>query len=189
MRFLIFLLIAVFTISVAGQQTTPPKIVTPPPIEPCTIKLTNAPTVRGLRLDMTKLDVQKEYPLMKISADSVTSSGMIMGYQIGNPEYQSNVERITVAFKNNKVFSVLVTYNELVKWDSPEEFAQKISESLKLPKPVQRKAANSVYYSVNCGEFGVRTRINGDKQATLFLTRDPEELWETTQQKKDAFKP
>lgn len=153
------------------------------------MKLSASPTLRGLRLDMPKAEVQKEYPLMTFTYDPVKSSGIALSHQISNPAYQENIDRITIVFRNDKIFSILLTYNDLIPWDSMEEFADKISQSLNLPKAAQRKRAGGIYYSVNCGEFGVRTRINSEKQPTLLLTKDPDELWESTQQKKDAFKP
>lgn len=126
---------------------------------------------------------------MMVTSDPVKSSGIALSHQISNPEYQEDIDRITVMFRNDKVFSVLLTYTDLIDWNSMEEFADKVSKSLRLPKAALRKRAGGDYYSVNCGGFGVHTRINGEKQPTLLLTRDPDELWETTQQKKEAFKP
>ncbi len=126
---------------------------------------------------------------MKITADPIKSNGFIFGYQIDNPDYAVNIDRILVGFRNEKVFSVILTYTDTVNWDSAEEFANKISKSLNLPKARERKGAGGVFYSVNCRTFLIRTRINTEKQPTLFLTTDPDEIWETTQQKKDAFKP
>ena len=187
------ILITIFLFFAAGAQTAPPKISgnpsAQPPAEACRLKLTDAPVLRGLRLDMPKADVQKEYPLMIITSDPVKSSGIALSHQISNPDYQENLDRITVVFRNNKIFSILLTYNDSIGWDSAEEFAQKISASLNLPKPVARRREGGTYYSVNCGAFAIRTRITGEKQPLLLLTRDPDELWETTQQKKDAFKP
>jgi hypothetical protein len=192
MRFLFIILISTFFALAAAAQTSEsnrPKLIENPARESCKVKLKDLPTLRGLRLDMTKAEVQKEYPLMTITSDPVKSSGTALSYQISNPDYQENIDRITVIFRNNRLFSVLFTYSDLINWDSEQEFADKISKSLGLPKAVPRKRAGGVYYSVNCGEFAVRTRITSEKYPTLFLTRDPDEIWETTQQKKDAFKP
>jgi hypothetical protein len=189
--FFIILILTFFVPAVAAQtsQPNPPKLIESPPKVPCKVRLKDLPTVRGIRLDMTKAEVQKEYPLMNITADPVKSSGIVMGYQISNPDYQENIERLTVIFRNNRVFSVLFTYNDLINWDSAEEFADKISKSLGLPKAAPRNRDGGTYYSVNCGEFVVRTRITTEKNPTLFLSKDPDEIWETTQQKKDAFRP
>jgi hypothetical protein len=191
MKSYFLLIILVLSCSVFGQSTksTPPKIIQSPAAEPCSLKLNDSPTLRGLRLDMPKAQVQKEYPLMKITTGDIVSSGMALSYQITNPDYQDNMDRITVVFRNNKIISILLTYNYSIKWDSMEEFAEKISKSLNLPKATPRKRETGDYYSVNCEGFGVRTRINSDNQATLFLTKDPDDLWESTKQKKDAFKP
>ncbi len=91
--------------------------------------------------------------------------------------------------KRHQTTPVLLTYTDAVNWSSAEEFADKISKSLNLPKARERKGAGGVFYSVNCRTFLIRTRINTEKQPTLLLTTDPDEIWETTQQKKDAFKP
>jgi hypothetical protein len=179
----------VLTVQAQAVQSNPPKLIENQPKSPCNLKLKDLPSLRGIRLDMTKAEVQKEYPLMTISPDPIKSSGIALGHQISNPDYQENIDRITVIFRNNRVFSVLFTYNDLINWDSAEEFANKISKSLGLPQAVPRNRAGGIYYSVNCGEFAVRTRITSDKYPTLFLTKDPDEIWETTQQKKDAFKP
>lgn len=178
-----------FVACIYAQTNMPPKISTPAPIEPCNLDLKQSPALRGLRLDMPKAEVRKEYPLMTITPDPVKSSGIALSHQISNPAHQENLDRITILFRNDKIFSILLTYNDLIKWDSAEEFAAKVSENLNLPRAAQRKASGVAYYSINCGQFGVRMRINNDKQPTLLLTRDPEELWLTTQDRKDAFKP
>lgn len=187
---LILVLISCVLAGYAQAATpTPPQMIDTSPKEPCKLKPSALPAVRGLRLDMAKADVQKEYPKMLISADPVKSSGMIMSYQITNAEYQENLDRIVVGFRNDKVFSILYTYGDLVQWDSMQEFADKISKSLNLPKAAERKREGGVYYSVNCGEFVVRTRINSEKRPTLLITKDPDEMWESSQERKDAFKP
>ena len=191
MKFFILALIflpGIFKVSAQTNQT-PPNLKQSPPAEPCKLKASDSPTVRGLRLNMTKAAVRNEYPLMNITADSVNSSGTALAYQIARPEYRENIDRITIMFRNDKVFSILFSYGDLVKWDSAEEFAAQISKSLNLPKAVPRKRANSIYYAVNCADFRVRTRINNEKQPTLFITLDPDEIWETTKEQKDAFKP
>lgn len=189
MKICSLILIVSFCVLSSAAQTTPPKIVGNSPQEPCKMKLTESPTVRGLRLEMPKSLVQKEYPLMTFTSDPIKSSGMAVAGQISNLEYQKNIDRITVVFRYDKVFSVMLTYNNSVPWESAEEFADKISQSLNLPRAAERKNAGGIYYSVNCGEFGVRTRINSEKQPILLLTKDPNELWESSQEKKDAFKP
>lgn len=188
---IILVLVLTFLASSGAAQTTSPtpKLAQKPLGEPCRLKMSDSPTLRGLRLEMPKEEVQKLYPLMVISADPVRSSGIALNHQISNAEYKEDIDRITIMFQNNKIFSILLTYTNLIRWDSMEEFADKVSSSLKLPKATSRKRAGGEYYSINCEEFGVRTRINGEKQATLLLTKDPDELWESTQQKKDAFKP
>ena len=192
MKFHILILVLFFTtINILAQaaKPTPPKLVEQPMGEPCSVKSSDLPALRGLRLDMLKLQVQKEYPLMKMTTDPVKSSGVVFGYQIENPDYSNNIDRITVMFRNDKVFSILFTYTNAINWDSMQEFADKISESLKLPKAREKKSAGGTFYSVTCDNFMVRTRINSDKQPILLITRDPDEIWETTKEKKDTFKP
>lgn len=191
MKFFFLILILAFSGSSAAQtvQSNRPTLLENPTRVPCSLKLKDLPTLRGLRLDMPKAQVQKEYPQMIITPDPVKSSGVALSYQISNPDYQDNIDRIMVIFRNNRVFSILLTYSDLINWDSAEEFADKISKSLGLPKTTPRNRAGDIYYSINCGEFAVRTRITREKHPTLFLTKDPDEIWETTQQKKDAFKP
>lgn len=186
---LFFVFFAAVNCSAQSAQSTPPKLIQQPAAEPCNAKPENLPVVRGLRLEMPKLQVQKEYPRMKITADPVKSSGVVFGYQIENPDYGNNIDRITVMFRNEKVFSILFNYTNAVSWDSAQEFADKISASLKLPKAREKKNAGGTFYSVICNNFMVRTRINGDKQPILLITLDPDEIWETTQEKKAAFKP
>jgi len=192
MKFPVLILILVlFIVEDFAQavQSTPPKLAESTPAEPCNVKLSDLPTLRGLRVGMPKSQVRKEYPSMKITADPTISSGLVSGYQIDNPDYVTNITSILVAFRNEKVFSVLLTYTDEVNWSSAEEFADKISKSLNLPKARERKNKGGVYYSVNCGTFLVRTLINREDQPTVFLTIDPNEIWETTQQKREAFKP
>jgi hypothetical protein len=183
-------LVLLSTIFISGLfAQTPPKLAEPPQAEPCRAQLSDLPALRGLRLGMAKADVLKEYPSMKINSDPIKSGGVVLNHQISNPAYVDNLERITVMFKNDRIFSILFTYTNSIIWDSAQEFADKISASLNLPKARPIRADGNVFYSVNCGSFMVRTRINGEKQPTLFLTMDPSEIWESVQQRKDAFKP
>ncbi|MGI8494600.1 MAG: hypothetical protein ACR2L1_04710 [Pyrinomonadaceae bacterium] len=167
----------------------PPKLAQTAVGAPCSLKSAELAAVRGLRLEMTKAQVQKEFPLMKVTADPVKSSGVILGYQISNPEYRDNIFRITIMFRNDRVFSILLNYSDGVIWDSQEEFAGKISESLNLPKARKKTNAGGAFYAVICNDFMVRTRINGEDQPILLITKDPDEIWETSQQKKEIFKP
>lgn len=191
MKIYVLTLIMGFGLSAFGQEPkNAPALGERPAAEPCRLKLNESPIVRGLRLGMPKSEVRKNYPAMTFTSDPITSSGIADASQITNAEYQKNLERILISFRNDEIFSVIFTYDTSVRWDSDEEFARKISESLKLPRPVMRqRGVGNAYYSVNCGDFLVRTRISGDKQPILLLTRDPSEIWETSKQKKDDFKP
>jgi len=179
----------VFEMDAQTNRSTPPKIIQGSTGAPCSKKLADAPTLRGLKLEMEKAQVRKEYPSMIISNNRMISSGIALNNQISNAKYQEDIDRVTVMFRNDKIFSILLTYTNLIKWSSAEEFADKVSESLSLPKAAPRKVLGGAYYSVNCGEFLVRTGINGENQPTLLLTKDPDELNESNQQKKESFKP
>lgn len=179
----------VFETSAQTNRSMPPKIIEKPLGAPCSLKLSDAPILRGLSLEMAKTQVKKEYPSMIISNHPVISSGIVLNNQINNLKNQEDIERITVMFRNDKIFSILLTYTNLIRWNSAEEFADKVSEALNLPKAAPRKALGGAYYSINCGEFLVRTGINSEKQPTLLLTKDPDELNESNQQKKELFKP
>jgi hypothetical protein len=192
MKFYFLILILTFFVFESAAQTTrqaSPKIIEKTPGESCSLKLSDAPTLRGLTLEMPKAQVRKEYPAMIISTHPVISSGIALNNQISNPKYQEDIARVTVMFRNDKVFSILLTYTNSIRWNSIEEFADKVSESLNLPKATSRKVLGGAYYSINCGEFLVRTGINSEKQPTLLLTKDPDELNEGNQQKKELFKP
>lgn len=192
MKLYFLILISVFFMLETTAQTvrsTPPKIIEKPSGAPCSLKLSAAPMLRGLSLEMEKIQVRREYPAMIISNHPVISSGIALNNQISNPKHQEGIERVTVMFRNEKVFSILLTYSNLIRWGSAEEFADKVSKSLNLPKAAPRKVLGGAYYSVNCGDFLVRTGINSEKQPTLLLTKDPDELNESNQQKKELFKP
>lgn len=188
--------ISILILSLSVAQVLAQKVKEQPPTlaqqavgAPCSLKSADLPAVRGIRLEMSKDQVKKEFPLMKTTADPVKSSGVILGYQITNPDYQENIFRMTIMFRNDKVFSILLNYSDGVIWDSQEEFADKISESLNLPKARRKTNAGGEFYAVICNDFMVRTRINSEDQPILLITKDPDEIWETSQQKKEIFKP
>ncbi len=188
------ILILILTVLVASTlaqtaRPSPPKIIEKSLGAPCKLKINDAPTLRGLNLEMAKAKVRKEYPSMIISNNSMISSGIALNNQITNFKYQEGIDRVTVMFRNDKVFSILLTYSNSIRWSSAEEFADKISETLNLPRATSRKVLGGAYYTVNCGEFLVRTGINSEQQPTLLLTKDPDELNESNQQKKEIFKP
>lgn len=126
------LLILVFSISVAAQQSVPA----------CTVVLADLPPLRGLTLRAARADVSTKFP-----------------YLTGGPEVfvqeikQDNLHEVMVEFFDDRLSAIGVSYQK-IPFLSPSDFADSISASFKLPRRSWTIVAPSLA-AINCKDFGV----------------------------------
>lgn len=102
----------------------------------CSVNLKDSPTIRGLRLGMTKTEVKKEYPSMVFTDDfpkgqfeDRDNAGLAKKAQIANSAHKENLEEVTVLFgEDNRVLTILFVFSNSMYSASLKDFADKVSE-------------------------------------------------------------
>lgn len=187
----IFLLAAlvVACASAARAQQTPA----------CTVKRDAAPELRGFRLGMTEAQVKTRVPAAQaVNRDPLGQGSLALQYQqlkdLDAAAY-AGVGYITLLFIDDRLTSISVQYDQTVTWKSPEQFAERVSELLKLPKawrPEQEQTqhGSTPFLSMSCDGFRLSVfpnfirLIDDAHEATLARRRD-----EIEEKRRQTFKP
>jgi hypothetical protein len=129
----------------------------------CALK--RAPALHGLRLGMTAVEVKKSladasmFDSKRSAANNVKSSAVNISASELTPENGEGVENIYLTFVDERVAHIKVTYNSAMRWDGPQDFFARQSETLGLPKPTGTEAiygsGGNERYVIGCGEFKV----------------------------------
>lgn len=187
---IIFLLLfgASLSADAPGQTTTAPNA------QPCRLRLKDSPTIRGLRLEMTKAEVKKEYPSMVFTDDfpkgefkERDNAGLAKKAQIADSAHKENLEQVMILFgKDNRILTVDFVFYISAYGSSLKEFAGKVSESLKLPENQWQPSRGGNSLALYCDGFGLFVKFNEEKKPFLFLAKAPDAL---TGEDKDNLKP
>lgn len=128
----------------------------------CMLKLDEAPSLRGFRLGMTAEQVKSRLPSAAVNKGSFGHTALTVYHhqlkELGQ-DY-TGVNYIELRFMDERVSSVAVEYDGNVRWRSPEEFAAKLSESLKLPSAWRREQPDGPFMTMKCDGFMLSTRPN-----------------------------
>ncbi|MET0752376.1 MAG: hypothetical protein ABWZ66_03335 [Pyrinomonadaceae bacterium] len=163
--------------------------------QPCSLNLKDSPMIRGLRLEMTKAEVKKEYPLMVFTDDfpkeqvkERDNAGLAKKAQLANSAHKENLESITVLFGNdNRVLTILLLFDSSTYGPTTKDFAGKISESLNLPKNKWEAARGGGNASVlYCDGFAVTVNFSEENKPILFLAKAPDKM---TNADRETLKP
>ncbi|HEV7642304.1 MAG TPA: hypothetical protein VGO50_00055 [Pyrinomonadaceae bacterium] len=176
-----------------SQQSVPPQ---PQPrnIE-CNLTLAQAPDIRGLRLGMTRAEVQNAFGLQRESDSPFYTFGpTILPTEIYQYRFYSstleklpkfnNVDKLNLEFFGGYVHLLGIKYSPSAAHFNLEEFKSKLSESFNLP--IEAWSNDSMQcrdfkISVSPGEFGDYLEL------TNLITS--EEIKQSEKRKRDAFKP
>jgi hypothetical protein len=131
--------------------------------QPAACGLKQAPALQGLRLGMTATEVKKSladssmFDSRRSAANTVKSSAVNISASELTEENGEGVENIYLTFVDERVAHIKVTYNSAMRWDGPQDFFARVSETLGLPKPT---GSDSIYgsggnerYVISCSEF------------------------------------
>jgi hypothetical protein len=163
----------------------------------CTQKMSEFPALRGLKLNMSRSDVMKIYPLAsarkpKDEIGVITMS--IIKDQIVDDELKRNLKGIAVELMDDNVKVISVMYDDSVKWVALPKFVESLSGSLNIPVKYWETKADGLYASANCSDFTLVAMLLGDESSLLVQVRGYYEI--TKQRKKDieerknkSFKP
>lgn len=188
-------------------EFAPAEIPEQPKVKPCDLTLKDAPVIRGLRLGITRDDVQKAFgvgsndersPFYYKGAD-IKSNG-ILHYEF----YDSTLKALTgfsgitvleLDFFDGEVHRITVKYTESTANFTAEQFRLKIIENFNLP--AEGWVDSSFYYGngvsfptgkkLNCSEFEIELIYGSTLRLTNILTT--KKIEESEKNKRDRFKP
>jgi hypothetical protein len=167
------------------------------PQEGCVQRMSEFPVLRGLRLNMTRSDVMKIYPLAsarKPKDEIGVTTLFIIKDQIVDDEHKRNLKGLIMEFMDDNLQLITFMYDDSVKWGSLPKFVEGLSGSLNIPVKYWETKSEGVYASVNCSDFTLVAFLLGDEPSLLVQVRGYAEI--AIQRKKDieqrkskSFKP
>ena len=164
----------------------------------CTLKLDQAPEIRGLRLGMEIKQVLSYLPSLTIEpADEFGFSHASFSFQIADEELKrlkfdnKGISNISFNFLDGKLSYIGVSYNDTVKWDSLDEYVSKLNESFHLPGVWQ---SNDYDKSLTCDGFEIRASLPRNTGELSLYDRTSARVratrWaEKKERQKQTFKP
>ena len=212
-RYFIALVFALCVISgVSGQS----RVSEPETASVCTLKLEQAPEVRGFKLGMTIAQVKTQYPRLEVPkpnkyglaqlllefvpSDLSMRKGMVtlenstLVSTHNYPEFQG-LRYATFRFFDDKIYFIELQYDGKTKWRDIDEFAERISISLKLPREWEEMQESEEQLLIRCQGFRVIVKLENPTTPLLHLS-DPlpilllkERRAESENKKRDTFKP
>jgi len=182
MKYLTPIFILIFSFSVFGQA------------EKCTLKASQIPTIRGLRLYMSKAQILKVYPNSRFGDQPLdlfdsAESATLQSKQITNPALAKNIEKIVMFINAEKALSrVTFYYDDSILWPSPSEFIEQSTKTFGIdPKLWKPLSSNNSYY-VLCADFDLSITVQTGK-ANLTLNVAIDEIIKNQDKRKKGFKP
>lgn len=135
---------------------------TPSDVGKCSLDVTTAPAVTGVRLGMSIDEIKVKVPAVEVSGDRTEkASGSLRGSGDGSIKGVSHAD---FSFFENRLYSIEVEYD----WDNwtAEEFKDSVAQKLSL-KPVWIEPRESVFYpGWRCRCKGFEIEIFGPDQHT-----------------------
>jgi len=182
-----------------------------PPPQPCTLKISQAPSVRGLKLGMTMDELFPLFPGMSDSegikqtlstAESFPKFGdtafSINPLSWGNKERFAGISDVWVHTFDRRIIGLSVRYDEFpggARWKNADDLIQRFSDSLHLPGPKEwgPDPYNTSVKKLMCDGFEVAVSA-GDRGSISFYTHSwegirKERLAAFEEQKRRDFKP
>jgi hypothetical protein len=163
----------------------------------CAQKISGFPALRGLKLNMTRSDLMKVYPLASIRTSNneigvITMS--IIKKEIVDDELKRNLEGINMEFMDDDLKLITFLYDDSVKWSSLPKFVESLSRSLNIPVKYWKTKSEGVYASAVCSDFVLEAMLLSDEPMLLVQVRN---YYETVVQRKEdveerkskSFKP
>lgn len=200
MRHILFSAFLLFSISTYGQTAVP---------QPCTLKLSQAPAVRGVKLDMTVDELFSVFPGLSekvaylMNSDGYPNFGFV-AFGITPSNYSTKdrfvgIEQYYVRLFDRRVVGLDVSYPPFptgARWRNTDDLVQIFAESLHLPS-YKSWVAEETYprRKLDCDGFQIaisaandRANIGFNKNAGWEKTQK-ERLAAFEEQKRHEFKP
>ena len=158
----------------------------------CKMTIDQAPLVRGLKLGQSFDQLQRVLPrIVKTSGEDPDEYGLrrfrFSPAVLENPETLNGVTSVSLAYFDNSLFSIEITYSD-IKWQSNLHFVAAIANQLKLPREGWQQADPSI---LMCQGFFVEVAdVNKLRMMDLrFPARVVQRKAEVQAKQKSAFKP
>ncbi|MBA3439813.1 MAG: hypothetical protein H0T92_08090 [Pyrinomonadaceae bacterium] len=143
----------------------------------CTLKLGQAPELRGFRLGMTAQQAQSQ--VMGVGGlDKPDDLGMtamtIYPFQLKSKDNGRGIQYISLNFLDHHLTAIELRYDDSTKWDSIDQFAAKISESLQLPEMSKGRFGflNRRTRTLACDAFRLQVMLVEENRGALVLSEE-----------------
>lgn len=132
----------------------------------CTLKVSEAPEIRGLRLGMSPAQLSARYPrLPAIRTDEYGQAHIILDNpRIYDETAFKDVEQISLKFIDGRLVTYQVSYSSL-PWDNLDQFMTKLLETYRLPGGWQ--GAGTDRQTLTCDRFRIDTGWYGRSDVTM----------------------
>ncbi|HYX71994.1 MAG TPA: hypothetical protein VE732_04430 [Nitrososphaera sp.] len=147
---------------------------------PCPLTIEQLPEVRGFKLGMTLEQIKKRHPNFRVPAPDQTGYSEIehhishfMSYgeeSVINEADRKGLQSIKVAFLDNKLVKLRVTYDDSVEWENVTEFFKAISNPLKLPEISQWDRRDKDTLQLSCDDNTIQISLKFSPSATPSIT-------------------
>lgn len=143
--------------------------------KPCTLKLEQAPELRGLRLGMSNDEVKKLYsnfPVFRTSELNPVKFGKDIirfdGSELNQHSELKDIQSMVVTFVDSKAAKITIFYLNTLNWKTADEFAKKIGQALKLDGTWKKVGEDnsSAMRVTNCNGFAVWAGFMSDYKST-----------------------
>jgi hypothetical protein len=198
--------VALLTIPALGQTSAQQESPSP-----CTLTVTKAPVIRGLRLGMSTDEALVLFPgaresqqwSSELKRSKEPASLGFLSLQLPNSDYQlgesiKEIRYLVIRLLDDRVVGYSVTYQRYpigADWNSTEEWVTKLSETLGLPEAKQWATKDSGRFgsrSLQCNGFEIEANYSNGPSISVF-TKVDKELQERRkaheEQKRREFKP
>jgi hypothetical protein len=170
---------------------------------PCSLKVAQAPAVRGIKLGMKTADVLALFPGSADQEDIQRVLSEVEGYpafgvvslnispsRYSTKEHFSGIATYSFVFVDGRVTQYEVQYVPPpfgAKWQRPDDFVSKIAEAYKLPAPANWTVDqyNYAWKTLQCDGFQVKaSTMNFQGVLTVATSETP---WVTKQHRQAEF--
>jgi hypothetical protein len=171
MRLLVFLSVLWLTAGSASGQATL-----------CSLKLSEAPAIRGFKLGMTDADLKSKFPGIRIEtptrygetvvnleftpADLSFRKGVVNQRQSvlistqNFPEFEG-IRKAGFNLVDGAIFSITAVYSDEAKWRNVDQFAEKVSSLLHIPSSWSDDNKQDGVLHLRCRGFWLRAELEG----------------------------
>ena len=157
----------------------------------CSLKPDQAPALRGFRLGMTTPELQEKVVGvggLEKADDVGMAETTLYPFQMKSKEDASGIQYVKLTLLDKRLTAIELRYDGSTDWDGVDQFAEKISESLQLPKMSKGRFGflNRRSRTLECGGFRVEAALVEDDRGSLTLSEGG--LKETVEKRKAESK-